>query len=425
MTPATPPMQRVSRSTCERPGVRAGGLRRRIATGDRGDRARGDRAGAARGARAADRAADRARSTSCATSSRPSTSAKVAASSSRASRAATASRPTPTRTRTSNGSCSTVRPTRLSGPALETLAIIAYKQPVSRAQLSAIRGVNVDATLKTLVAPRLRRRDRSRAHARQPALFGTTQLFLERLGLDSLDDLPALADFVPEASIVEALERGLRCSASDAPPEAEAEAIRRTPRTIPSPECVTSQVTANVCRRCSRAPASDRGARREVLIAGGPRDGQRRGRGARAARRSRAGSGSPSTVSPSSSTRPSCTGLLNKPAGYVTTADDPQGRANGARSRPVRPARVPGRSSRPRHRRPAGAHERRRSRAAAHASESRRGEGVPRRGRGRAVAGDAARVCARASSSTTAARVPRVVKLVQRGGEGSARSRSS
>jgi segregation and condensation protein B len=99
---------------------------------------------------------------------------------------------------------------RLSGPALETLAIIAYKQPVSRAQLSAIRGVNVDATLKTLVARGYVEESGHEQTPGNPALFSTTTAFLERLGLDSLADLPALADFVPEASVVEALERGLR-----------------------------------------------------------------------------------------------------------------------------------------------------------------------------------------------------------------------
>src|SRR5215471_8920577 len=99
---------------------------------------------------------------------------------------------------------------RLSGPALETLAIVAYKQPVSRAQLSAIRGVNVDATLKTLEA-RGYVEELGHDHAPgNPVLFGTTHLFLERLGLDSLDELPSLAEFIPDASIVEALERGLR-----------------------------------------------------------------------------------------------------------------------------------------------------------------------------------------------------------------------
>jgi segregation and condensation protein B len=105
---------------------------------------------------------------------------------------------------------------RLSGPALETLAIVAYKQPVSRVQLSAIRGVNVDATLKTLVARGYVDELGHDPSPGNPVLFGTTRLFLERLGLDSLDELPALADFVPDSSIVEALERGLRLPAEPA-----------------------------------------------------------------------------------------------------------------------------------------------------------------------------------------------------------------
>jgi segregation and condensation protein B len=99
---------------------------------------------------------------------------------------------------------------RLSGPALETLAIVAYKQPISRAQISAIRGVNVEATLHTL-----EQRGYVEEVARDPGpglavLYGTTPSFLERLGLPSLDALPPLGDFVPDAGIVETLERGLR-----------------------------------------------------------------------------------------------------------------------------------------------------------------------------------------------------------------------
>jgi segregation and condensation protein B len=102
------------------------------------------------------------------------------------------------------------RHVRLSGPALETLAIVAYKQPVSRGQISAIRGVNVEATLQTLEA-----RGYIEEVGRDPGpglavLYGTTSTFLERLGLDTIDDLPPLGDFVPDASVVEALERGLR-----------------------------------------------------------------------------------------------------------------------------------------------------------------------------------------------------------------------
>jgi segregation and condensation protein B len=113
---------------------------------------------------------------------------------------------------------------RLSGPALETLAIVAYKQPVSRMQLSAIRGVNVDATLKTLIARGYVEEVGHDPTPGNPALFGTTRLFLERLGLDSLDELPALADFVPDASVVEALERGLRLPADPGAPGSADEA---------------------------------------------------------------------------------------------------------------------------------------------------------------------------------------------------------
>ena len=99
---------------------------------------------------------------------------------------------------------------RLSGPALETLAIVAYKQPIARAQISAIRGVNVDATLKTLTARGYIEESGHEHTPGNPTLFSTTQAFLERLGIDSLADLPPLADFVPDSSLVEALERGLR-----------------------------------------------------------------------------------------------------------------------------------------------------------------------------------------------------------------------
>jgi segregation and condensation protein B len=99
---------------------------------------------------------------------------------------------------------------RLSPAALETLAIVAYKQPIGRARLSAIRGVNVDATLRTLVQRGYVEEIDHEPTPGNPARFATTSRFLERLGIDALSDLPALGDFVPEADIVEALERGLR-----------------------------------------------------------------------------------------------------------------------------------------------------------------------------------------------------------------------
>ncbi len=103
-------------------------------------------------------------------------------------------------------------PQKLSGAALETLAIVAYKQPISRAQVAAIRGVNADGVIRLLT---------SRGYVEpvgrddgpgQAVLFGTTSLFLERLGLDSTAALPPLGQFVPDSGTVEALERVLRTS---------------------------------------------------------------------------------------------------------------------------------------------------------------------------------------------------------------------
>ena len=99
---------------------------------------------------------------------------------------------------------------RLSGAALETLAIIAYKQPISRAQVAAIRGVDPDGVLRTLQArgyvDEIGRDD----GPGQAILFGTTVAFLEKLGLETIDDLPPIAEFIPGADVIEALENGLR-----------------------------------------------------------------------------------------------------------------------------------------------------------------------------------------------------------------------
>ena len=99
---------------------------------------------------------------------------------------------------------------RLSAAALETLAIVAYKQPVSRAQVAAIRGVNVDAVMRTLAQRGYLEEVGRDPGPGQAVLFGTSSLFLEKLGLDSLQELPPLGDFVPGADVVEALEHTLR-----------------------------------------------------------------------------------------------------------------------------------------------------------------------------------------------------------------------
>ena len=99
---------------------------------------------------------------------------------------------------------------RISSAALETLAIIAYKQPISRGQVAAIRGVDPDAVMRTLQARGYITESARDDGPGQAVLFGTTPLFLERLGIESLAALPAIADFVPDAAVVEALEQGLR-----------------------------------------------------------------------------------------------------------------------------------------------------------------------------------------------------------------------
>ena len=99
---------------------------------------------------------------------------------------------------------------RLSAAALETLAIVAYKQPVSRAQVAAIRGVNVDGVMRTLHQRGFIAEVGKDPGPGQAVLFGTTPLFLERLGINDLQQLPQLSAFVPGADVVEHLELGLR-----------------------------------------------------------------------------------------------------------------------------------------------------------------------------------------------------------------------
>lgn len=100
------------------------------------------------------------------------------------------------------------QPGRLSQAALETLAVVAYLQPISRGRVAAVRGVNVDGVIRTLAT-----RDLIEEVGRDPEsgarLFATTASFLERLGLTSLDELPPLAPNLPDATALEAELAGL------------------------------------------------------------------------------------------------------------------------------------------------------------------------------------------------------------------------
>lgn len=104
----------------------------------------------------------------------------------------------------------------LSQAALETLAVVAYLQPISRGRVSAVRGVNVDGVMRTLTT-----RELVEEVGQDPEtgarLFGTTSYFLERMGLSSLDQLPALAPHLPEAAVMEAELADLARNATDEP----------------------------------------------------------------------------------------------------------------------------------------------------------------------------------------------------------------
>ncbi|MFB7032189.1 MULTISPECIES: SMC-Scp complex subunit ScpB [unclassified Streptomyces] len=91
---------------------------------------------------------------------------------------------------------------RLTQAALETLAVVAYRQPVSRSRVSAVRGVNCDGVMRTLLQRGLV--EEAGAEPETGAiLYRTTNYFLERMGLRGLDELPELAPFLPEAEAVE------------------------------------------------------------------------------------------------------------------------------------------------------------------------------------------------------------------------------
>ena len=91
---------------------------------------------------------------------------------------------------------------RLTQAALETLAVVAYKQPVSRARVSAVRGVNVDGVMRTLLTRGLVE-EAGTDHETGAHLYRTSSYFLERIGLTSLADLPDLAPFLPDMADLE------------------------------------------------------------------------------------------------------------------------------------------------------------------------------------------------------------------------------
>ncbi|ULN32603.1 SMC-Scp complex subunit ScpB [Mycolicibacterium smegmatis] len=98
--------------------------------------------------------------------------------------------------------------TKLTRAALETLAVVAYRQPVTRARVSAVRGVNVDAVMRTLLARGLITEAGTDPDT-GATTFATTDLFLERLGLTSLEDLPDIAPLLPDVDVIDDLSENL------------------------------------------------------------------------------------------------------------------------------------------------------------------------------------------------------------------------
>jgi len=105
---------------------------------------------------------------------------------------------------------STATASKLSNAALEVLAVVAYRQPVSRNQIAEIRGVDSDSAIRTLERRGLIEEAGRLPLPGTPTVYRTAALFLEKLGLQSMDDLPPLADHVPPASVVETLEETFR-----------------------------------------------------------------------------------------------------------------------------------------------------------------------------------------------------------------------
>ncbi len=97
---------------------------------------------------------------------------------------------------------------KLTRAALETLAVVAYRQPVTRARVSAVRGVNVDAVMRTLLARGLITEAGTDSDS-GAVTFATTELFLERLGLTSLADLPDIAPLLPDVDVIDDLSENL------------------------------------------------------------------------------------------------------------------------------------------------------------------------------------------------------------------------
>jgi len=148
------------------------------------------------------------------------------------------------------------RPSRLSQAALETLAIIAYRQPVTRAEVEQVRGVNVDGTMQTLLERGLVEQSGRAEVVGRPSLYSTTPLFLEYFGLRGLEDLPA-ADELRRISVEHppapvTADAGL---ATVPPEELKLDAAAPTPEGTPVPDAAPAPAPAETAAP-DESPAS-------------------------------------------------------------------------------------------------------------------------------------------------------------------------
>ena len=125
------------------------------------------------------------------------------------------------------------QPSKISQAALETLAVVAYTQPISRARVSAVRGVNVDGVMRTLLSRGLIE-EAGHDPESGAVLFATTSYFLERMGLKTLEDLPPLAPQLPEVEELEAelsqLAEAAAGSGHIEPAEPDSEPVQEPPQ---------------------------------------------------------------------------------------------------------------------------------------------------------------------------------------------------
>lgn len=128
---------------------------------------------------------------------------------------------------------------RMSSAALEVLAIVAYSQPITRAQISAIRGVSSDTALNTLIDRGFVREAGVIEAPGNPVLYGTTRMFLERYGLRSPADLPDLEEFAPDEKTVQLIRERLGAPAA-------ANAVMPDERDLPSPEQIVADAQASL-----------------------------------------------------------------------------------------------------------------------------------------------------------------------------------